>query len=230
MHRKLIDVIARFVPRRFRCDWKQEWEAEFCHRELQRGKQGLFRRSLGAFWDALAMQPRRFEDDLFQDLRYAVRMLSKNRGFTFVAVATLAFGIGATTTMFNVVQTVLLNPLPYRNPDQLAMLWTHHPQGGVHEENTSYLTVQDWRARSRSFADMALFNSNNVFLTDGSNPEMTPSAFVSANTFSLLGVTSIVGRTFTAEEELRRERLAVLSYDLWQRRYAGATSVIGRTI
>ena len=230
MHRKLIDVIARFVPRRFRSDWKQEWEAELYHRELQRGRQGLFRRSLGAFWDALAMQPRRLEDDLFQDLRYAIRMMSKHRGFTFVAVTTLAFGIGATMTMFTVVQTVLLNPLPYRNPNQLAMLWTHHPQGGVHEESTSYLTVQDWRARSRSFADMAIFDSNSVFLTDGSNPEMTASAFVSANTFQLLGVTAVLGRTFTAEEELRKERLAVLSYDLWKSRYAGATGVIGQTI
>jgi hypothetical protein len=145
MHRKLIDVIARFVPRRFRSDWKQEWEAELCHRELHRGPQGLLRRSLGAFWDVIAMQPRRLQDDLFQDVRYAIRMMYKHHAFTFIAVATLAFGIGATTTMFSVVQTVLLNPLPYRNPDQLAMLWTHHPQGGV-AQTTSFSCVSHFRA------------------------------------------------------------------------------------
>src|SRR3979409_1003256 len=93
---------------------------------------------------------------LFKDIRYGVRSLLKHPGFTAIVVVTLAVGIGASSAIFSVVNSVLLRPLPYHQPDRLAVLWTDDPKHGLHEEGTSYLTFQDWKNQSQSFADLAL--------------------------------------------------------------------------
>src|SRR5947207_15459863 len=116
----LIRVIGVIVPRRLRADWKQEWEAELRYRELLladwdklnwKTKFDLLRRSLGAFWDALLLQPQRLEDEMFQDLRFVLRTLAKNPGFTLTAMLSLIIGIGATSAIFSVVNGVVLRPL-----------------------------------------------------------------------------------------------------------------------
>src|SRR5262245_22420860 len=109
---------------------------------------------------------------MIQDLRFGLRMLLKNPGFTLVAMLTLALGIGANTAMFTVVNAVILRPLPYQDPDRLAMLWTTDPKRDIHEEGTSYPTVLDWRSQTRTFADLAICSRGNpVTLTGGTEPE-----------------------------------------------------------
>src|SRR5258705_5788176 len=122
----------------------------------------------------------RREDNVFQDLRYGVRMLRTHPGFTTVALLTLALGIGANTAIFSVVNGVLLRPLPYREPDRLAMLWTDDLKSGIHEEGTSHLNVADWKSQSTAFADLALCTRGNaVTLTGAEEPEKVEAEAVS---------------------------------------------------
>src|SRR5919198_606054 len=106
-HLWFIRLMSRLVPRRWRAEWKQEWDAELEHRESL-GRSDLLRRSLGAFWDALAMQPRRLEEEVFQDLRFGVRMFARHKALTLTAIFSLALGIGINTALFSMVDAVLL--------------------------------------------------------------------------------------------------------------------------
>jgi putative ABC transport system permease protein len=169
-------------------------------------------------------------DALWQDLRYAARMLWKNPVFTVIAVITLALGIGANSAIFSVINAVLLRPLPFRDADRIAMLWTNDDKRAIHEGLTSYLTVTDWRNQSQLFSDMAIFTANPLTLTGQNQPERVKGAFASANLFPLLGVEPVLGQTFSADQEEQRESVVVLSHGLWQRRYGGSPEVIGRTI
>src|SRR5580765_4914762 len=126
----LIRFIGVIVPRRFRARFRQEWEAELQYREelLARwdkldwqNKLELLWRSLGAFWDALWLQRQRLEEDMFQDLRFGVRMLLKSKMFTLVAVLSLALGIGANTAIFSLINVLMLRALPVREPQELAL-------------------------------------------------------------------------------------------------------------
>src|SRR5499427_5836723 len=127
----LIKFVGLIVPRRLRADWRQEWEAELRCRETLlaewdkldwRNKLDLLRRSVGAFWDALLLQPRRLEDEMFQDLRYGARTMLKAPGFTTVAILTLALGIGANTALFSVINAILLRLLPYAKLEELVQI------------------------------------------------------------------------------------------------------------
>jgi putative ABC transport system permease protein len=168
---------------------------------------------------------------LWQDLRYGARTLVKAPGFTLLAVITLSLGIGANTAIFSVVNGVLLRPLPHQEPDRLAMLWKINAKQDLYEDGTSIPSFLDWRAQSQTFADMAVFAGvNSVFLTGGDEPEPARIVRASANLFPLLGVKPTLGRAFSADEEDRRERVVVVGYGLWQRRFGGAPDVIGKTL
>src|SRR5919106_2945408 len=127
-------------------------------------------------------------EELSRDVRYALRTLRKSPAFTTTAAATLALAIGASTAMFSVLDAVLLRPLPYQSPDRLALLWTEDPTQNVREGRAALWDVEQWRAQSQTFADMATFDSQGTLLTsaDGVAPIVTVS--VSPNLFPLLGV------------------------------------------
>src|SRR5689334_3479959 len=169
-------------------------------------------------------------NNLLIDLRYGVRVLLANRSFTAVVILTLALGVGANTAIFSVVNAVLLRPLPFRDSDRLAMLWTDDAKRGLHEGPTSFLNVTDWRAQSQRFDEMAICTSNPLTLTGAGQPERVKGEFASANLFPLLGVDPVIGTTFSKDQEDQRESVVVLSYGLWERRFGGSADVIGKTL
>ena len=169
-------------------------------------------------------------ENFAQDLRYSLRSLRKSSGFTAVAVITLALGIGANTAIFSVVDAVLLRPLPYRDPGRLAVIWTDNVKQNLHQERTSYPNFEDWRKQSRAFADMAFSSAFTVNLTAGDEPERVIAARNSPNLFELMGAKPILGRTFSAEEADRGERLIVLSYGMWHRRFGGSREAVGKSL
>jgi putative ABC transport system permease protein len=238
-HRWLIEFIGLIVPRRLRADWRQEWEAELRYRELLladwdklnwRAKLDLLCRSLGAFWDALALQPQRLEDEMFQDLRYGVRMLRKNPGFTAIAVLTLALGIGANTAIFSVVNAVLLRPFPYKAPERLVTVQERVAGGAGF--SPSYPNFADWRIQNTAFDSIAAVRSNESFnFTGAGEPERLQGRIVSAEFFSTLGINPLPGRDFLAEEDRPgATRAVILSYGFWQRRFGADQTIIGKEL
>ena len=167
---------------------------------------------------------------MIQDLRFGIRMLLKNPGFTLVAALTLALGIGANTAIFSLVNGVLLRPLPFHQPDRLAMLWTDDIKRNLREGATSYPNFIDWRSQSQIFSEMAIFSGNPLVLTDTDEPERVLGGFVSSNLFTLLGVKPALGQSFSPGEEEGGERVVVLSHWLWQHRFGAAPDVIGKSV
>jgi putative ABC transport system permease protein len=172
-----------------------------------------------------------------QDVRYAWRTLARSPGFTMVAALTLALGVGAATTIFSVVNGVLLRPLPYRDPDRIANLWVHFGVGAQNLPVMSPGDFRDYQQRTKSFAMLAAGTGAQVIgatgaLTDrGSEPERVDVSGVTANFFPLLGVDPRYGRHFTPEEErVGGARVVILSHDLWKRRYGGDPQMVGRRI
>ena len=168
--------------------------------------------------------------DLAQDLHYGVRMLVKNPSFTIVAVLALALGIGANSAIFSVVNTVLLRPLPYKNPGRLVMLWEEATHLGFPKNTPSPANFIDWRAQNTVFEAMAAMVERSFNLTGVGEPERFDGRRVSANLFDLLGVQPQLGRAFRAEEDKPGSRVVILSNGLWQHRFGGDPRVIGQAV
>src|SRR5258707_4500369 len=157
-------------------------------------------------------------DTLRQDLAYALRRLRQAPGFTAVAVATLALGIGANTAIFSVVNAVLLRPLPYDEPERLVYLTERHPkyESGM---SISYPDFADWRAQNRVFENIGVVNYRDYNLTGRGEPERLRTGQASADLFSALRVQAKLGRLFTNEDDrVGAPAVVVLSHELWQRR------------
>src|SRR6185312_2103554 len=169
------------------------------------------------------------------DLKFALRQLLKNPGFTVVAVLTLALGIGANTAIFSIINGVMLRPLPYPEPDRLVALWERSPQRGVEQERVSGPNYLDWRARNTVLADLAVspgwegVEDFNRVLRD--TTAKVRASYTSASLFTTLGTKPLLGRTLLPDEDRKGgNRAAVLSYGLWQRHFGGDSNVIGQTL
>jgi putative ABC transport system permease protein len=170
-------------------------------------------------------------DSLLQDLRYALRALRRSPAFTAVAVVTLALGIGANTAIWSVASGVLLRPLPYPDPERLVMVWMDNTRLGLAEDWHSFPGVAEYRERSESLADIAVFNERAATFTGDGDPEWALGAHATANLWDVLGVRPAIGRTFTAEEDRPgADDVVVLSDRLWRRRFGGRADVVGGTV
>jgi predicted permease len=169
-------------------------------------------------------------EELPRDLRYALRALRKSPAFTTTAAATLALAIGANTAMFSVLNAVLLRPLPFRSPEQLAMLWTEDPALNLREGRSALWDVEQWRGQSQTFADMATFDTVSTVLTMPEGVEQIIGASVSANLLPLLGVQPVLGRNFSSEEAEQRQRLVLISHRFWQARFGSSHDALGATL
>ncbi len=169
-------------------------------------------------------------ETLLQDLRYSLRQLRKNPGFTSVAVITLALGIGANTAIFSVVDAVLLRSMPYKDPSRLVMIWETYLQ--FPKVWPSVPNFYDWQAQSRAFDGMGAYRVSRGFtLTGHGEPERLQGTYISANLFGLLGVKSTQGRTFfPAEDKPGVAPIVILSHPLWQRLFAADPRAVGRNI
>ena len=167
---------------------------------------------------------------MIQDVRYAARTLSRDRSFVIAAAATLALAIGANTTMFSVVNAVLLRPLPYRAPEQLAMLWTEDPAQNLREGRSALWNVEQWRSQSESFVDLGVFDAVSTTLTGADGAEQIVGASISANLLPLLGIQPVRGRAVSNEEAGQGQRLVLISYRFWQARFGGSSDAVGATI
>jgi len=242
----LIAFVGVIVPRRLRSDWRQEWEAELRYREMlleewerldSRHKLDLLRRSASAFWDALWLQPKRLEDEMFQDLRFGVRMLIKHPGLTIVVVMSLALGIGANTTIFSFVNALLLRPPAVTAPGQLLEVWHQRQKAAPAFERYLPLNYPDYayyRENNRVFSELLAYDGDPTFVSwsQASQAEMTQGQIVSGNFFSALGVKAALGRTFLPGEDqvAGQHPVVVLSHTFWQEHLASDPNVLGTAL
>ncbi|HEY0004368.1 MAG TPA: ABC transporter permease [Pyrinomonadaceae bacterium] len=169
--------------------------------------------------------------DLWQDLRYGLRMLVKSPGFTIVAVIALALGIGANSAIFSVVNTVLLRPLPYKDPDRLVMVWEDNTRHGYPRDTPAAANYIDWREQNQVFEGMAAVADLSINLTGVGEPERIEGCRVSASLFPLLGVEPQLGRAFLPEEDAPGgNRVVIMSHGLWQRRFGSDMKIIGQPL
>ena len=223
-------LVRALLPEGFRADYEAEMTRTFSaqHREASAAGGGLAR----LWWETLAglvrTAPREHLAQLGQDVAYAWRMMRRAPAFTALAVATLATGIGANTAIFSLVDAVLLRPLPYADADRLAVLWNHsqsYQRAGLSDPE-----LLDLRERMKG-AEIAAWAGRVVNLTGRGEPERLPALAVTANGLRLLGVRPALGRSFQPDEELPgRGRVAILSHELWERRFRGARGALGRAL
>jgi predicted permease len=193
------------------------------------GNPALIREQTRAVWTW------KWLEQLVRNLKYGTRTLFRSPGFSIVSVLVMALGIGATTSLFTIVRAVLLRPLPFRDPGKLVMLYEHFRQnaGGDGFNTVAPGDYRDWRSQSRDFEDLAAMRSYGGILSGVHSelPEVVQSAGGSANLFPLLGVSPVLGRTFTsAEDQPEGTPVVLLTWSLFQRRFAGDPSIVGKQI
>jgi putative ABC transport system permease protein len=169
-------------------------------------------------------------ETLLQDIRYGIRMLAKNPGFTAIAILTLALGIGANTAIFSVVNAELLRPLPFRDPGQLVRVATANLRLHTVSGAVSYPDFADWREQNHVFQGMAAYTDSSFALTGIAQPAHLQAATVTADMFNLLGASPELGRAFLPEDDEPHHHVVILSHRLWKERFGGDPGIIGRVI
>src|SRR5690242_10207336 len=166
-------------------------------------------------------------DTLLKDLRFALRSFSKRPGFLVIALSTLALGIGATTAMFTVVNSVLLRPLHFPEAERVVLMEAVNPAMGVDGSNMSVPDIADWQQQSQSFEQIASFVSGGAFVTLGDETERVRASSVSAEFFPLFKTNPVLGRWLgPADTPQNNESVAVISHGFWQRKFGGAANVV----
>ena len=168
--------------------------------------------------------------NLWNDFRYGLRLLRRSPVFSIITIGTLALGIGATAAIYAIVDAVIIRPLPFHDPDRLAMIWEDASYVSFPRNTPAPGNYVSWKALNRVFSDIAATRSATANLTAGGPPEQILGRRVTANFFSVLGVAPVAGRTFTDEEDRTGAPVTLISYRVWQRRYQGDPAVIGTDI
>lgn len=168
---------------------------------------------------------------ILQDLRFSFRMLIKRPGFSLVALFTLALGIGANTAIFSAVNSVLFNSLPYPQAEQLVVINSSNPEKGFTRFGASYQDFEDWEKQNTTFEGIAAYNGASGNLTGSDEPQRVRYAQVTANLFSVLGVSPVTGRSFAADEDQPgKDRVVILSYAFWKERFGGDAETVGKSL
>jgi putative ABC transport system permease protein len=237
----LIAVASILVPRAERADWRREWEAELEHRwgSLDRSRQlswrtsmDLIRRAFGALPDAAWIRRQFTADaDLVHDIRHTARLLAKTPGVTAIALLVFAIGIGATTAIASLADTLLVRPLPLPDADRIVTLWERNRATGIEREDVAPGNAIDWVRRARSFQAIATIEPWSVDYTGGTEPEVMLAAKVSEGFFDVLGVPMVHGRAFLPQEYRRgNDRVVVLGHGVWERRFGADPALVGRAM
>ena len=234
----LISLFAAVVPRASRAGWRREWEAEFRSRHETAPRQGLdvsgqlnlIRRAFGALPDAAWIRRQLTADsEVLHDIRHGARMLRKSPAFTLAVVLILALGIGGTVAIAALLDTLIFRPLPYAHAERVVTLWQRPPTG--EREDVAPANFLDWRERSQSFERLAAAIPYSHDYTGGGEPEVLFGAQVTEGFWDALGIRPLLGRTFRDDEHVRGGRpVVIITHGLWQRRFAGDPSVVGKSI
>ena len=170
-------------------------------------------------------------DSLLRDLKFSVRSLLKRPALTIIAIVTLAIGIGANSAVFSVVNALLLKPLPFPDPDRIVALWDKVPSRGVERNEVTVANYLDWRAQNRTFEQLGIYRWWSTNLTGANSPERVQGFQVTPNFLDIVGVKPLLGRGFSGEEDQPgKDAVALLTYSLWQRRFAADPDIVNKTI
>jgi putative ABC transport system permease protein len=235
---RILALIAYLVPLDRRQEWLAEWQAEFRHKwteapDVSRSSLGQYLRCLGAIEDALWLRLRqRDRSRLSHDLRYATRTLRRNPGFTAVVVITLALGVGANAAIFSLVSGVLLEPLPYHEPERLVTVWEHDRGSSGAMSQVSPPNYADWKEQAGVFSDMSAAYWWSATLTGGDGAELVLGAAVTPGALTrVLGIQPVAGRGFVDDDGFAGARpVVILSRELWTRRFGEDPAILGATV
>jgi putative ABC transport system permease protein len=225
--------LLRVLPSDFREAYGTDMERTFQAQHLDRSQAG--RRGVAVLWidtarGLLLTGLGAHADQLRQDAAFTVRMMRRRPGFTVLALAILALGIGATGAVVSVVDATLFPHLPYRDPDQIVRLYGRHTGYGLMRNAVSPPNVLDWRAQATAFRAIAAYRPRSLNLSGAGEPQYVQGARVSVEFFDVLGVRPVLGRAFTEAEDRALARVVVLSHGMWQRQFGTDRSVVGRTL